>query len=185
MLTHKGTKDIKTERLLLRQYKNDDAESMFKNYATDPRVTKFLNWEPYENVEDIKIFVNEVLASYKNLSTYNWAIEYEGEMIGSISITSLNERDSSCEVGYCISYDYWNKGITSEAMNAVITYLFREVNMHRIMAKHDIDNPYSGKVMQKCKMVYEGTFRKYYLHADGTYSDSMIYSIIREDYDNN
>ncbi len=57
--------------------------------------------------------------------------------------------------------------------------------MHRIMAKHDIDNPYSGKAMQKCKMVYEGTFRKYYLHADGTYSDSMIYSIIREDYDNN
>ena len=41
MLTHKGTQDIKTERLLLRQYKNDDAESMFKNYATDPELRNF------------------------------------------------------------------------------------------------------------------------------------------------
>ena len=54
--------------------------------------------------------------------------------------------------------------------------------MHRILAKHDVDNPASGKVMQKCGMTQEGIFRKYYLHGDGMYSDAMLYSILKEEY---
>lgn len=57
----------------------------------------------------------------------------------------------------------------TEAMSAVIAYLFDEVNMHRILTKHDVENPASGKVMQKCGMKHEGIFRRYYLHSDGTY----------------
>lgn len=47
MPTHKGIQELKTNRLLLRQYKMSDATQMFKNYASDPNVTRFLNWEPY------------------------------------------------------------------------------------------------------------------------------------------
>ena len=181
MLTHKGTQELKTERLLLRQYKMSDAKQMFKNYATDPNVTKFLNWDPYKSVEEVEAFLTESIKAYDNLDTYNWAIQYNGEMIGSISTTYINDRDSACEVGYCIGKDYWNKGIMSEALEAVIGFLFHEIHMHRIMAKHDVDNPASGKVMQKCNMTFEGKFRKFYLHDDGTYSDALIYGILREE----
>ena len=46
--------------------------------------------------------------------------------------------------------DKRNKGITSEALAVVIRFLFDEVDMHRIMTKHDVDNPASGEVMKKC-----------------------------------
>lgn len=182
MLHHKGTQEIKTGRLVLRRYELADAQSMYKNYATDERVTRFLNWEPYNSVEEVEAFVRGVISSYQNPDTYNWAITHDGEMIGAISAYAINERDCNCEVGYNIGYDYWNKGIMTEAMSAVITYLFDEVNMHRILAKHDVENPASGKVMQKCGMIYEGTFRKYYRHEDGNYSDSMLYGVLKEEY---
>ena len=135
------------------------------------------------NVDEVKTFLTASIKEYDSPSIYNWAIEYNGEMIGSISTTYINDRDSACEVGYCIGQAYWNKGLMSEALEAVIGYLFHEIDMHRIMAKHDVDNPASGRVMQKCNMTFEGKFRKYYLHDDGTYSDSLIYGILKEEYD--
>lgn len=180
MLSHKGTKVIRTNRLLLRKYRLSDKEDMFRNYANDERVTKFLSWKEYEKPEDILPFLEMVIQDYERISTYHWAIEFEGEMIGSISVMSVDDLRNNCEVGYCIGYDYWNKGITSEAVAAVIKFLFEEVGMHRILAKHDVENPASGEVMKKCGMTYEGRFREYYLRHDGTYSDALVYGIVNE-----
>lgn len=177
MLTHKGTQEMRTARLLLRKYKITDSDNMFKNYAGDPRVTKFLSWKAYKKSEDILPFLEESIKDYDKESTYHWAIEFEGEIIGSISVLYVHELHYNCEVGYCIGHDYWNKGITSEALAAVIQYLFEEVGIHRIMAKHDVQNPASGEVMKKCGMTYEGRFKEYYLRHDGTYSDAIIYGI--------
>lgn len=180
MLHHKGTKEIHTTRLLLRKYSLSDAVGMFKNYANDERVTKYLNWKAYEKVEDIRPFLEMSIRDYEKKSTYHWAIEYEGEIIGGISVMSVDDLRNNCEVGYCIGYDYWNKGITSEALEAVIKYLFEEIGMHRIMAKHDVENPASGEVMKKCGMSYEGRFKEYYLRHDGTYSDALAYGVVNE-----
>lgn len=180
MLNHKGTQEIVTERLLLRKYKMSDAENMFKNYANDERVTRFLTWKPYACSEDVKSFLKSVIESYDEPSAYNWAIEYEGEIIGGISAMFVDDMRRNCEAGYCIGYDFWNKGITSEALSAIINYLFNEVGMHRIMAKHDVENPASGEVMKKCGMTFEGRMKEYYRRYDGTYSDSLIYGIIND-----
>lgn len=154
---------------------------MFKNYATDERVTKFLTWKPYKNIEDIEMFLSERISEYTCQNVYHWAIEINNEIIGSISTTHMDEKNCNCEIGYCIGYDYWNKGITTEALSAVMNFLFNEVGMHRITAKHDIENPASGIVLQKCGMQYEGKLRDYYLRHDGTYSDSLVYGILEND----
>ena len=180
MIIHKGTKEIRTNRLLLRRYRLSDAAEMFEHYAGDERVTKYLSWTTYSKASDIIPFLEMVIKDYKNESTYHWAIEYEGKMIGSISVMAIDNLRNNCEVGYCIGYDFWNKGITSEALASVIAFLFEEVGMHRIMAKHDIDNPASGAVMRKCGMTYEGRFKEYYLRHDGTYSDALVYGIVKE-----
>ena len=179
MLNHKGTKEIHTNRLLLRKYRISDAKEMFENYASDERVTKYMPWKAYNKVSDVSSFLESAIREYEKASTYHWAIEYEGKMIGGISAT-VNDMRNNCEVGYCIGYDFWNKGITSEALAAIITFLFDEVGMHRIMAKHDIENPASGEVMKKCGMTYEGRFTEYYLRHDGTYSDALVYGIVNE-----
>ncbi len=181
MLIHKGTQSIQTERILLRKYNIDDAVDIFKNYATDKRVTKFLSWQPYDNIEDLKIFISEQVLNYTD-NMYNWVIEYEGQVVGSISAMLLDEKNESCEIGYCLGFEFWNKGIMTEAMSATIQYLFLEIGFHRIVAKHNVENPASGKVMMNCNMVNEGRLREYYLCHDGTYSDSLIYSILKNEF---
>lgn len=52
---------------------------------------------------------------------YHWAIEINNEIIGSISAISIDEKKNNCELGFYIGYDYWNKGITSKALSAVIS----------------------------------------------------------------
>jgi len=155
---------------------------MYKNYATDERVTKFLTWKPYKSIEDIETFLSDVINKYTCRSVYHWAIEINNEIIGGISTVSIDEKNNNCELGYCIGYDYWNKGITSEALSAVMNFLFNEVGMHRITAKHDIENPASGKVMQKCNMTYEGKLREHYLRHDGTFSDALVYGILKNEF---
>lgn len=182
MLTHKGTHELITRRLRLRKYEISDAESMFRNYLTDERVTRFMPWEPYKNIDEARSFLTERIAECSSNNVYFWAIEFDGETIGGISASTVDEKNCSCEVGYCIGYSYWNKGIASEALNAIMGYLFNEVNMHRIMAKHDIENPASGMVMKKSGMTYEGKLREHYLRRDGTFSDSLVYGILKDEY---
>lgn len=73
MLMLKGTQIINTDRLLLRKYEADDAPDMFKNWANDSEVTKFLSWKPHNNVEDTKEIIEQWVNKYEN-SIYNWAI---------------------------------------------------------------------------------------------------------------
>ncbi|GAE86983.1 GNAT family N-acetyltransferase [Acetivibrio straminisolvens] len=182
MLAHKGTKEIDTKRLKLRKYTLLDAASMYKNYAADERVARFLSWKPYKSIEEVEAFLSDMIGKYECKDVYHWAIEMNREVIGSISTISIDEKNCNCELGYCIGYDYWNKGIATEAMLAVMNFLFNEVGMHRITAKHDVENPASGRVMQKCNMTYEGKLRGHYLRHDGTYSDALVYGIIKNEF---
>jgi len=184
MLMHKGTNTINTDRLILRRFEMQDAENMYKNWATDKEVTKFLQWKPHENVEFTKSLLEGWIEKYKNDFVYNWVIEYKeiNEVIGNISIVKLNESKYSCEIGYCISSKYWNLGVTTESLKAVIDYLFKEVGFNRIAALHDTNNVASGKVMIKSGMEYEGTFRQAGVRENNQFYDLAQYAIIREAY---
>lgn len=184
MLSHKGTEIINTERLLLRRFKLDDSYNMFKNWANDSEVTKFLSWKPHSSIEATKEILENWINDYKNNNTYNWAIELKeiGEVIGSICTVKLDEKNYSCEIGYCISRIYWDKGIMSESLKSVIDYLFSEVGFNRIVAKHDVNNVASGKVMVKSGMKYEGTLRQVEIRDDKEFYDLAVYAILKEDW---
>lgn len=182
MLTHKGTVTLVTDRLILRRFAADDAQDMFNNWANDAEVCKFLDWLPHGTIETTKNVLSVWVGNYKNENCYNWAIEYNGHAIGSISVVNLNERHLWCEIGYCMGKEYWGKGLMTEALQAVIEYLFTKVGFNRIMAKHDIKNIGSGRVMQKSGMTFEGTMRQAKVRKDGTFGDLNIYSILKEEW---
>lgn len=181
-MNHVGTQTIETERLILRRFSKDDAQAMFDNWASDAEVTKFMTWPPYGKVEDAKGYLEYVENSYANGELY-WAIVLKevGDPVGSISVVNMNEAVKSMEIGYCLGGKWWHKGITSEAFAAVIKFLFENTDVNRIEAKHDTNNPNSGKVMLKCGLKYEGTLRQSGLNNQGI-CDSAIYSILREEY---
>lgn len=184
MLNHKGTVTLETHRLILRRFTLEDAEDMFNNWANDNEVTKYLTWWPHSSIDVTRQIIQMWVNEYSKDITYNWGIELKeiGQVIGSIGVTDLCHKDNRCEIGYCISKSYWNKGITTEALKAVIRFLFSEVGVNRIQAKHDVLNPGSGRVMEKAGMKYEGTFRQYIIRKDGTFGDIKMYAVLKEDY---
>lgn len=159
-MKHLGTKRIETERLILRRFTLEDAEAMYRNWASDPEVTKYLTWPVHDNVEVTKGVLSEWVSDYSaKEDSYQWCIALkENDMaIGSIGVVGGNEKAEAYEIGYCISRAYWHQGITSEALAAVMRYLLDEVGVRRIESRHDPKNPYSGEVMKKCGLKYEGT----------------------------
>ena len=183
MLTHKGTQTIETSRLILRRAVRDDAEPMFRNWASDSEVTKYLTWPTYEKVETAHQILDLWVGEYEKPNYYQWMIVLKelGEPIGSISVVRQNDRVEEAEIGYCIGSHWWHKGIMTEALNAVIEYLFIEVGMNRVAARHDPNNPHSGGVMRKCGMKYEGTHRACDRNNQGI-CDAAQYAILRSEW---
>ena len=183
MLTHKGTQTIETSRLILRKAQLEDAEPMFRNWASDPEVTKFLTWPPHESVELTQKRMELLGKEYDRSDYYQWMIELKelGQPIGSIAAVRQREEVGEAEVGYCIGRRWWHKGIVSEALSAVIDFLFAEVGMSRIAARHDPNNPHSGGVMRKCGMKYEGTTRASSRNNQGI-CDTAHYAILRSEW---
>ena len=183
MLTHKGTQTIETSRLILRRAIREDAEAMFRNWASDPEVTKYLTWPTYEKVETAYQILDLWTEEYKKSNYYQWMIVLKelGEPIGSISVVRQNDRVEEAEIGYCIGSPWWHRGITTEALSAVIEYLFLEVGMNRVAARHDPNNPHSGGVMRKCGMKYEGTNRACDRNNQGI-CDTAQYAILRREW---
>ena len=64
MLTHKGTQTIKTQRLVLRRFRAEDAGAMFANWASDDEVTKYLTWPTHSDLSVSQWVVNDWVSSY-------------------------------------------------------------------------------------------------------------------------
>lgn len=185
MLTHKGTQTIETDRLILRKAVREDAQPMFRNWASDPEVTKFLTWPAHGSIAVSEMVIGSWLQEYEKENYYQWMIELKelGQPIGSISAVRQRDDIGEAEIGYCIGKNWWHKGIMAEALTAVIEYLFTEVGMNRIAAKHDPNNPNSGRVMRKCGMKYEGTAHGSDRNNLGI-CDADHYAILRSDWEN-
>jgi len=179
-MNHRGTQRIRTQRLLLRPMAIGDAEAMFYNWANNPEVTRYLTWRPHDNIAMTAATIRNWVMQYGNQAFYLWGIELNGMLIGSISAHTSDESIRSTEVGYVLSQHMWGQGIMTEALAAVLEYLF-SVGFNRIYARHRLENPASGRVMQKCGMRYEGVIRQSGLDAYGYIHDMMQYSIVASD----
>ncbi len=162
-MNHTGTMELSTEHLTLRRFDEDDAENMFYNWANNDEVTKYLTWQSYENVEQAENYLkNFIIANYEKKDFYSWAIELNEieQPIGSISAVKIEDETDTVEIGYCIGKEFWHRGYMTEALTEVIRFFMEETGAGRVYARHDTNNPNSGKVMEKSGMEYEGTLRR-------------------------
>ena len=182
-MNHLGTKRIETSQLILRPFVMEDAEAMYRNWASDPEVTKFLSWPTYKSVDTAYEILDIWTKQYSDNTFYQWAIELKeiGEVIGSISVVNFDERVDMVEIGFCIGKPWWGQGIMTEAFQAVIDFLFGEVNVQRIEAGHDPNNPASGAVQCKCGLKYEGTLRRSIRSNQGI-TDKVVLAILKEEW---
>ena len=182
-MKHQGTKVIETNRLILRPFRISDAQKMYDNWASDPAVTKFLTWPTHASVEVTGKLLDYWCGQYEKDDYYQWAIclKENDEPIGSMAIVDGDFRIGRAEIGYCISRKWWGKGITAEAFRAVIDFLFGKADANRIEARHDVNNPNSGRVMQKCGLKLEGIFLDFGCNNQGV-CDIAQYAILKKDW---
>lgn len=190
-LNHTGSIPITTDRLVLRPFVIQDDAAMYRNWASDPEVTRFLRWQPHADVSVSHAVLCDWIAQYQNPAWYQWAIvpkpdtdlamedgaAQRGEPIGTIGAVDMNEITGCVHIGYALGQQYLHHGIMSEALLAVIAHFFDTVGMQRIESMHDPDNPHSGDVMRKCGMTYEGTHRMADYSNRGIV-DACYYSIL-------
>ena len=182
-MNHCGTQRLETDRLILRKFNLEDASAMYNNWASDEDVAKYLTWQAHQSQEVSEYVLKEWVEAYSDKSCYNWAIvlKEKGEPIGSISVVHMNEDVSMVHIGYCIGKAWWHQGITSEALKAVMDFLFDQVDVNRIESRHDPRNPNSGKVMQKCGMKYEGTLRSSDRNNCGGICEACYYALLKSE----
>ncbi len=178
-MEHLVTRRLDTPRLILRPFRPGDGEAMFRNWASDPLVTRYLTWPPHENAEVSERLCALWAQGAETPSFYQWAIELRelGQVIGSLSVVRIDEATESAELGYCIGKAWWGRGLMTEAVRAVIAYLLTDCGFRRVCARHDAENPASGRVMQKAGMVREGTLRASGRNNRGIV-DMVCYSIL-------
>lgn len=153
---------FETQRLLLRPMRLDDIFD-FHEYYKDPDVGLNAGWEPQE---DINFSLNELKRLFEFGEKIDfYAIQYKdnNKVIGHI----LSQPDPTRPgvmgvgtVGYALNKEYWGRGLMTEAMNAILDYLFLRWGM--ITVSHFVGNERSKRVIEKCGFKYEGTLRRRY-----------------------
>src|SRR5579885_1198035 len=141
MLTPREVFCLESERLLLRDWKNSDWQAAFE-YASDPEVSKYMNWGP--NTErETKAFITSAIMSIseKPRLTYELAVvlKEEGKIIGGTGMR-LKPEESKAMIGYVFNRSYWGKGLATEAAQRLVRFGFEELNLHRIFATCDAEN---------------------------------------------
>jgi ribosomal-protein-alanine N-acetyltransferase len=179
-MTHKGTITLETERLILWRVKIEDADALFFAGAGNPEITRYMTWSALPNVSALREVLEHWVADYKNPDTYKWAIVLKdtGKVIGVID-TSINPDGG---VGYWIGKPWWRKGLVSEALSAVLKFMFEEVGVESQQGFHDLRNPASGAVMRKCGMKFERSAPQSWTNGLGERCDADHYAISANDY---
>lgn len=173
---------LETERLRLREITVDDVEDLREWLGLDI-VYKYWG-NPAGNGEknpELLFIDPRPHAKRKPSHDFVWAVEYKenDKVIGIMDVFDI-ENDRLGMVGYRLSPSYWNRGICTEALARIVTFIFSETKMDRLHAEADVNNLASNKVLRKCGFTHEGCIR--HGKMGRRYCDYNIYGLIRDDF---
>ena len=180
MLNHEGTVRINTERLVLREFRHEDAAAMYHGWMSDERVAEYTSWRAHASIEDTRAYISYIIGLGRDTS-YNWVIEFGSEPVGTINVCYSDENTEICGIAFALAHAYWGKGIITEAFKAVAAFLFERVHYRKIIAGCDSANTGSKRVMEKAGMKQEACLRAQIRRKDGSFGDDLQFGLFREE----
>ena len=149
---------FETERLILRPWEDEDAESLYE-YAKDPEVGPIAGWPPHTSVEYSGRIIRDVLSADE---TYAVCLREDNRAIGSIGLISPMQSHTEIgadelEVGYWIGVPFWGRGIVPEAAGEILRHAFGDLKLNRVWCGYYDGNEKSKRVQEKLGFKYQWT----------------------------
>lgn len=149
---------IKTDRLVLRTFNDNDLEDLY-SYAKTPGLGEMAGWPHHRSIEDSK----EVLERFKKNKDV-LAIEKDSKVIGSLGLHPVDdefykefEDKKGKEIGFVLSEDFHRQKIMTEAVKALMKYAFEDLGLDYISAGYFRGNFKSRWFQQKLGFSYYGS----------------------------
>ena len=138
---------LKTERLLLRPWQEDDAESLFR-YASDPEIGPPAGWPPHKDISESLEVIRHVFCGPE---CYAICLKEDGVAIGAVELklvgrTDMTDKPDECELGYWIGKPFWGNGYMPEAAGALLARAFEVLGMRRVWCGYYDGNRKSKRV---------------------------------------
>jgi [ribosomal protein S5]-alanine N-acetyltransferase len=174
---------MESTRLVLRALKMEDADFIFREWG-DPQVTHYMRDEQPLKSRQEAVEMLLPLQSPDLMPDFKWwgiELKDEGQLIGTCGYCRWDKQHHRAEIGYDLWPDYWGKGIMPEALQALISFGFKNMDLNRIEATTHIENQRSQKVLAKLGFQKEGLLREYYCR-DGIYNDQYQFSLLIRDW---
>ncbi|MBU1141258.1 MAG: GNAT family N-acetyltransferase [Firmicutes bacterium] len=173
---------------MLRTIKKSDAKDMFE-YGKNIEVTRYLNWGPFHTLSEAKKSIKNIFyPRLKEELPIGYAIidVKSLKMIGTIDFHSKMKGENGAEIGFVLHIDYWNKGIMTNALDAMIKIGFEYLGYEHLKIKHLKSNIASQKVIEKSGFkfvkVEPYSIEKYHRILR---DELLTYELLKEDYHGN
>ena len=166
---------IETKRLVLRYLDVKDSHAIFLNINNDKEVLKYF-LDRYLEDETLMTIKERVKFCLEN-KRYFFVMELKdtNEVIGMIFQCSTPEKYfNNSEIGYAIGRNYWNQGYATEALKAMIDFVF-SVGVNKVIVSHIVENIASKKVIEKCGLIYESRRKEDIYYHDKYYDVDYYY----------
>ena len=173
--------EIKTERLNLREIKYEDAASIYK-LLSNPEVIKHDTFKLFTNIKQAEDLIKWFNDEFEQKRTIFWGISLknETEIIGFCKC-EIEIPKVRADLGYDLRPEYWNMGIMTETLSAIIDFAFQTLDVNRIEAAVSTENNASIRVLEKSGFVKEGILRER-SYWRGSCHDMMMLSILKKEY---
>lgn len=175
---------IRTERLLLRRVRPDDAEPLAAR-RSDPEVAEYQNWVAPFPIEKARESIAEVVDMEGPINDEWWMLtvaDLDDTVVFGDVVIHLTWEGRTAEIGYTVAREAWGKGYAIEAATALVEYLFETVGVTRVEGMLHPDNVASAMVLERVGMRFEGHTRSSFWIA-GQDSDDWIYGMTRADWE--
>lgn len=171
--------EIQTSRFMLRQMTAADAPAILA-LRSDDRTMQYIGKEKISSIAQAEDFLNLITQALLDNTGITWGIyrHDEQDAIGNLGLWRILKEHHRAEIGYMLHPDFWQQGIMSEALTAILAYGFNQLRLHSVEANVSPKNVASIRLLEKFNFVREGYFREnYWLH--GTFEDTATYSLLQ------
>ncbi|MEZ4864125.1 MAG: GNAT family N-acetyltransferase [Caldilineaceae bacterium] len=174
---------IYSPRLIIRHFQATDLPA-FLALRSDPELARYQSWETYNEL-CAQAFITE-MSNAQPGSPGTWfqfavALRTNNTLIGDMALHIKADDPRLGEIGYTLSRQYQGQGLAGEAVTALLNYLFRELQLHRVSAICDVRNHASIRLLERLGLRREGhTLQAFWNH--GEWVDEYLYAILRSEW---